>query len=80
MRVLDLRRSLISPLEIMYEYLDDVPAATVHAVPDHPGVRVDVGVRQPQVRRQADGLAEQYVAMSTTRSHREMMSRAFVFS
>lgn len=53
--------NLISPLEIIYEDLDEAPAAAVHAVLDHLGVGADVTVPRPQVRRQADGLTEQYV-------------------
>ena len=46
----------ITPLEIMYEDLDESRAATVRTVFDHLGVRGDVPRRRSQVKRQADEL------------------------
>ncbi|MCY4014202.1 MAG: Stf0 family sulfotransferase [Gammaproteobacteria bacterium] len=51
----------IAPLEVAYEDLDGDPAATVDAVLNHLGVRADVALAHPRVKRQADRLTEQYV-------------------
>ena len=51
----------IVPLEIAYEDLDRNPARTVSHVLEHLGVNADVTLTQPAVKRQADGLTEQYV-------------------
>ena len=51
----------IAPLEIAYEDLDRHPARTVNDVLEHLGVRADVTLTQPAVKRQADRLTEQYV-------------------
>lgn len=51
----------IVALAITYEDLDRHPAGTVNDVLEHLGVRADVTLTQPAVKRQADRLTEQYV-------------------
>lgn len=64
----------ITPLEIMYEDLDESRAATVRTVFDHLGVRGDVPRRRSQVKRQADELTERSVARYRHhRMHRDVV-------